>query len=258
MQPVEDVGQVLRASPAADRQSPSFGLPDVGPCLAREPREDPGRILVERDPVPERAAASCGTRQRRPHVHPTYARGLAFLLQGRTEQRFLLRSREQGRQVIGERKRHPLRLGAEVPDFHHRQAGPDLPGCVAGRYREGAEVVALREQAGPPRVMKRRRPRLPGHEVGPAGIGQLQDGGTAHRGTPHGLTHPDGAARLASGTAIPRRNTQTPGRHAAAPVMECPGMPPNPALQVPCGAALPDVAVPTKVRVVPILALRTS
>ena len=195
----------------AHRHSPSFGLPDMCACLAGEAREDPVRIAVDGDPVPERTARAGGACELRPDLYPPDARGLTHLLESGTEPCFVLRSRDQGRAVVGERQRYPLRLAAQVAHLDHRQAGPDLPGRVAGRHREGAETVATGDQSAPVRVMKRRRRRLPGYEIGPARIGQLQ-----HLSTAYAVIDPDvpASALLARRMDVGpcRRQVVGPGR----------------------------------------------
>jgi hypothetical protein len=67
-----------------------------------------------------------------------------------------------------------------------RQASLDLPRRFASSHRESAETIAISDQRAPGRVMKRRRRRLPGHEVVPSRIGQLQNGDA------HALVEPGG------------------------------------------------------------------
>jgi hypothetical protein len=93
---------------------------------------------------------------------------------------FTVRRRNQWRAVIRERKRYPFALPPKVTHLDHRQSSLDLPGRVAGGYREGAEAIAISDQPSPSWMMKRYRRRLPGHEVRPPGICQLQNGEAAH------------------------------------------------------------------------------
>ena len=127
MEPVEGVEKVLRASCLTDGHADLFRLPDLLPHGAAETCVDLIRIAVQRDHVPERTARGHGVRQRRPQLHPLDTRSLTGLLESRTELCLVLWRRQQGRAVIRERKRHPLRLATEVAHLDHRQASRIFP-----------------------------------------------------------------------------------------------------------------------------------
>src|ERR1700749_5028789 len=143
--------------------------------------------------MPERAVADSGRPlDRRAEFHALDARGLTRLPQRVNEVRLPPRTRSERRAVIRIRKCHPFRLAPKMADLDYRHASLDLPRRVAGGYRESAETVAVSDQGAPRRVIKRRRRRLPCHEVVPSRIGQLQNGDAHALVDPGGTGMPQG------------------------------------------------------------------
>jgi len=143
--------------------------------------------------MPERAVADGRSAlDRRAEFHALDARGLTLLPQSANEVCLPPGSRSERRTVIRVRKCHPFGLAPKMAHLDYRQASLDLPCRVASGYCEGAEAIAISDQHAPGRVMKRRRRRLPCHEVCPSRIGQLQNGDAHALIDPGGTGMPQG------------------------------------------------------------------